>query len=286
MPSLQTALLDLLYEIRDTEIKLIIGGGFGIYLRMQYVRAAGSRTLFSVLPASRVTNDLDLFLRVELLINSEKLKPLAEILGRLGYKVVKGAEWYQFAKPGPTGSAAGGVKIDLLTGPRKSFTGSKLRVDERRVRPRPSIGIHAHPLDEVPTLEDKLLLVAFAGTLSTGSEWATDIFLPHPYSFLLMKLFAFRDRVHDKEKQFGQHHALDLYTVVGLTSEHEWAECREFTNTLKTNSVLMEAGKIVAEYFSGRDQLGLVRLQEHAYYQPNFEIDSFISVLRELFPET
>lgn len=37
MPTLQTALLDLLYELRDTDIKLIIGGGFGIYLRTTHV---------------------------------------------------------------------------------------------------------------------------------------------------------------------------------------------------------------------------------------------------------
>jgi hypothetical protein len=30
MPSLQTALLDLLHEIQGTEVKLIIGGGYGI----------------------------------------------------------------------------------------------------------------------------------------------------------------------------------------------------------------------------------------------------------------
>ncbi len=31
IPSLKTALLDLLYEVRDRDIPLIIGGGFGIY---------------------------------------------------------------------------------------------------------------------------------------------------------------------------------------------------------------------------------------------------------------
>jgi hypothetical protein len=30
---LQTSLLDLLYEIEGSEIKVIIGGGFGIYLK-------------------------------------------------------------------------------------------------------------------------------------------------------------------------------------------------------------------------------------------------------------
>jgi len=30
LPDLQTSLLDLLHEVRDTDIKLIIGGGFGM----------------------------------------------------------------------------------------------------------------------------------------------------------------------------------------------------------------------------------------------------------------
>jgi hypothetical protein len=38
MPELQTALLDLLYEVQGTAVKLIIGGGYGIYLKNSYVR--------------------------------------------------------------------------------------------------------------------------------------------------------------------------------------------------------------------------------------------------------
>lgn len=34
---LQTALLDLLYELRDTGEKLIVGGGYGIYLKMDHL---------------------------------------------------------------------------------------------------------------------------------------------------------------------------------------------------------------------------------------------------------
>ena len=228
IPSLKTALLDLLYEIRNQDIPLIIGGGFGIYLRMQYIRKSGLRTLFFSLSEMRSTNDLDLFLRVELLRSSEKLKPLADAILHLGYKPVKGAENYQFAKTGPDNSIAGSIKIDFLTGPRRFFKNSKLRTDVRRVRPNPSVGIHAHPVDEVPTLEEKLLSIVLSGTLSAGAVWKTVVFLPHTYSFLLMKLFAFRDRVNDSEKGFARHHAFDLYTIVGLTTETEWQECIEF----------------------------------------------------------
>ncbi len=121
IPDLQTALLDLLYEVQGTEIKLIICGGYDIYLKNNHVRRMGMRTLLQEWPEPRSTNDLDLFLRPELLINSAKLKPLADAIDRLGYQAVQGAEKYQFVKTGPGGIEAGSVKIDILTGPQRFF---------------------------------------------------------------------------------------------------------------------------------------------------------------------
>lgn len=157
IPDLRTSLLDLLHEIAATDIKLIIGGGFGIYLKVDYVQRLGIRTLLQEWPEPRSTNDLDLFLRPELLIESTKLRPLAKALTKLGYQVVPGAEKYQFVKPGSAGADAGGVKIDILTGPQNCFQGTRVKADVRRARPHPSVGIHAHPVDEAPTLENGLL---------------------------------------------------------------------------------------------------------------------------------
>jgi len=42
---LQTALLDLLQKVHDSGIRLIAGGGFGIYLKTDHVRRPGIRTL-------------------------------------------------------------------------------------------------------------------------------------------------------------------------------------------------------------------------------------------------
>ena len=42
---LHTALLELLEKIRESEIKLIIGGGFGIYLKTDHVKRLDIRTL-------------------------------------------------------------------------------------------------------------------------------------------------------------------------------------------------------------------------------------------------
>jgi len=175
IPDLKTSLLDLLYEIKDTDIKLIIGGGFGIYLKTNYVQQERIPTLLKEWPEPRSTNDIDLFLRPELLVETSKLKPLSEAISRLGYEIVTGAEKYQFVKSGPGKTDTGSIKIDILTGPQSSFEGTRVRVDQRRARPRPSVGVHAHPVDEATTLEAGLLSVQLEGSLSSGDSFQSDI---------------------------------------------------------------------------------------------------------------
>ncbi|MDF1592715.1 MAG: hypothetical protein P1P89_14455 [Desulfobacterales bacterium] len=221
LPELQTSLLDLLLEIEDTDIKLIVGGGFGIYLKTVFVQQQGKRTLLEEWPEPCSTNDLDLFLRPELLIESTKLRPLATAIAKLGYKVVPGAENYQFVKSGPEGAVMSSIKIDILTGPKICFRDTKVRVDARRARPMPSVGLHAHPVDEAPTLEEGLLPVKLTGKLHSGKPFQSEVFLPHPYTFSMMKLFAFRDRLDDINKEYGRYHALDLYTILATTTEEE-----------------------------------------------------------------
>ena len=284
MPDLQTALLDLLYKIRDTDIKLIIGGGFGIYFKNEHVRQPGVRTLLHEWPEPRSTNDLDLFLRPELLIKSAKLKPLAAALSKLGYQVVAGAEKYQFVKPGPGGIKAGSVKIDILTGPQSCFQGTKVKTDDRRARPKPSVGLHAHLVDEAPTLEEGLLTKTLSGNLTSGKSCQAEIYLPHPFTFLMMKLFAFRDRLDDADKEFGRYHALDMYTILATTMEIEWNQALELRERYKDEQHVIEAGKLVAEYFSALDHLGMIRIRESPYYRPELQLDEFMSALREIFP--
>jgi hypothetical protein len=285
MPVLQAELIDLLHELHGTDVKLIIGGGFGIYLKTDHVRRIEVRTLLRQWPEPRSTSDLDLFLRPELLIEPAKLKPLAEAITRLGYKVVKGAEKYQFVKSGRGRDKAGSIKIDILTGPQNRFEGTSVRTDSRRVRPNPSVGIHAHPVDEALTLEEGLLPVSVDGKLGTGESWHAEVFLPHPYTFLMMKLFAFRDRLDDTDKEFGRYHALDLYTILATMTENEWGQALELRDQYSDEPYIREAGRLVVKLFSSLDRLGMIRLRESRYYRHELQIDEFMSALHELFPE-
>jgi len=281
---LETALLDLLYEVQGTDIRFIVGGGYGIYLKAVHVRQTEEQTLLREWPEPRSTNDLDLFLRPELLIESEKLKPLADAIARLGYRVVPGAEQYQFVKPGSGGTEAGSLKIDILTGPTNRFEGTPVKADTRRAKPRPSVGIHAHPVDEALTLDKGLLPIPLNGNLSSGDPWETEVFIPHPFTFLMMKLFAFRDRLEDVNKEFGRYHALDLYMIVATTTEQDWTTALEMRDEHNGEPVVEEAGRLVSKYFSTLDRLGMIRMRESPYYKTQLQLEGFMSALQELFP--
>jgi hypothetical protein len=144
--------------------------------------------------------------------------------------------------------------------------------------------MHAHPVDEALTLEEGLLPIMIEGKLNSGDTWESEIFLPHPYTFSMMKLFAFRDRLDDPDKKFGRYHALDLYTILATTTEEEWKYALQLRDQYKNDPFTKEAGRLVSEYFSASERLGMIRLRESHYYRPELQIEKFMSVLQELFP--
>ena len=285
MTTLKTALLDLLAATADPDFRPLIGGGYGIYLKYQQMLEAKPRTLLTERPEARSTNDIDMFLRTELLVDGSRLQPLKAAFEKTGYKPVEGAEYYQFAKPGPDGGIAGALKVDLLAGPQDLLKNKGLKADDRRVRTiNPKVkGLHAHPVNEAPTLEMDCSELAIQGQLSTGEQAQAIVILPHPFTFITMKLFALRDRVDDEDKDFGRHHALDIYTIFSLMSEEEWEACQGFRKDYADNPFVKEAGKIVDDFFGDDEAMGMIRLREHSYCTPNLQLDDLREALVDLF---
>ncbi len=100
----------------------------------------------------------------------------------------------------------------------------------------------------------------------------------------MMKLFAFKDRLEDADKEFGRYHALDLYTILSTTTEKEWRYALKLRDQYKNQPYVLEAGRLVSEYFSALDRLGMIRLRESIYYRPALQLDEFMSAIQELFP--
>jgi hypothetical protein len=283
MTTLKTALLDLLTATGDPEFRPLIGGGYGIYLKYQQVLAANTRTLLTERPEARSTNDIDMFLQTELLVHGKRLEPLKAALEKSGYSPVEGAKYYQFSKPGPDGGKAGALKVDLLAGPQDLLKEKGLKADERRVRANPKVkGLHAHPVNEAPTLESNCTELTIQGQLSSGADAQAVVALPHPFTFIMMKLFALRDRVDDEKKDFGRHHALDLYTMFALMSEGEWEGCKRMCADFSDNAFVREASEIVREFFADEDSRGMIKLREHPHCTGNLQLKEFRESLEEL----
>lgn len=73
--TLRTALLELARAAAASELRVFLGGGYGLYLKQVYLAQSGIRTLIPVeaWPRPRATADLDLFLSTEIIVDLESM---------------------------------------------------------------------------------------------------------------------------------------------------------------------------------------------------------------------
>jgi hypothetical protein len=283
MDQLMTSLLDLLHELEGLSIPITVGGGFGLYLKRQHLMSSEQPTLFQQLPEPRSTNDLDLFLRVEVLADLRRTRAVADAILRLGYAAVEEAKFLQWKREVLVGGIAQEVKIDMLVGPLGEYR-KNLHVKMPRVRPRGNIEFHAHAVEEAIHVEDEPIVVTVTGQLSSGAPCTGLIHIPQAFPYLMMKLHAFNDRKDDADSGLGQHHALDLYTIVGMMTEAEYERATKLGSTEATNDRVRQARAIVHNDFADKTAIGILRLREHKLFREEFLLDKFISLLREILP--
>jgi hypothetical protein len=280
---LQAVLAELLFRLSTVQLPLIVGGGFGIYLRRRSIEQSRERTLLNVLPEARSTHDIDLFLRPELFVDSVRLVALKEALQEMGFKPVETAKFYQFVRADESGRFP--VKIDLLTASERNFKPLNIKTDDRRVHPNPPISLHAHPCNEAFTLTQALSSVRIEGELD-GKTVGGEVFLPHPYTYLCMKLVALADQIENGPKDCGRHHALDIYSIIGTILPSEWEQCLEFKKRYASDEIVKQCSEIVASLFSSEEAKGVLRLRENYYFRNDFQLVEFIAALNELFSAT
>lgn len=282
MDPLLANLLDLLRELDARGIPLTVGGGFGLYLKRGHVEGTGERTLFSELPEVRATNDIDLFLRAEVLADLARTREVAAAIQKLGYTPVEEAKYLQWKRPVVVGGVQQEMKIDVLVGPLGKHRPS-LKVTEPRARPKGDIKFHAHTVEEAVHLEDGPIEVRVEGRTSDQASYCGTVFVPEAFPYLMMKLHAFGDRKEDANKNLGRHHALDVYTIVGMMTEGEYRRARSFGVTDREDAHVARARLIVSEDFGNSTALGVLRLREHPLARPDFRIKEFLEVLGEVF---
>jgi virulence-associated protein VapD len=281
---LRTSLLDLLHALGNDANGILLGGGYGLYLKQLHLAGAGVRTLIGaeLWPAPRATQDLDLLLSAELVADARAMAVLRTALDKLDYKVIKGSEYLQFVR---TISATQMVKIDLLTAQLdvlKSFPA--INADIRRARPtaadRPNL--HAHPTDGALTLTEAPLVIQITGTLSNGQAFASPVMIPDPFSYLLMKLTAYRDRRNDPDKDLGRHHALDVFRIVAMLTEPEHDQVQANLRRFASDAQVQSCINLVRSDFFSTTAPGVLAMRAHPLWQNDQQLTIFLETITEI----
>lgn len=242
---------------------LLLGGGLGLYLKQERLRATGARTLLPMdrLPPARTTQDVDLFLRAEVIASKDEVSRYRAALDGLGFTVVPEARWLKFSRR----VSGTDVLLDVMVGPLGKHADA-VRLKGSRARPRGlggESGLHAFATREALGIESDPIRLPLSGRRSDGSEAACDVLIPRAFPYALMKLGALRDRVGDPDKQEGRHHAMDLYRIVGLLTEEEIEASARLARQYAGHEEIAEAKRTIDSLLAPADGLGRLRLLEY-----------------------
>lgn len=282
---LRTSLLDLLHEMGPDADGILLGGGYGLYLKQLHLAEADQPTLIPVddWPAPRATQDLDLLLSTEVVADARSMRIVHAALDRLDYKVVPGSEHVQFLR-----KVAGTqeIKVDLLTAQLDVLRGiPAIQADSRRARPNVASHppLHAYPTDGALAMGESPSAIDLVGTLTNGTPSVARIKIPRPFSYLLMKLTAYRDRRADVQKDLGRHHALDVFRIMAMLTEPERDEVLANLKRFGTDVQVRSCAELVRSDFGKTTAPGILAMRLHPLGRDLTQVDIFIETLQELF---
>jgi hypothetical protein len=222
------------------------------------------------------------FLTTEVIIDKNKMAAIRQALDELGYSPVPGAEHYQFFREVVIAGIPRNLKFDFLAAPVTGEQAEKVKADIRRIRPREKTEtpMHAHTTPEAVTIEEHLISVDIG-----EADRPIEVFLPHPFSYALLKLFALKDQIDNEAKEFGRHHAFDIYTTWSMMTEEEFTQAEDLRRQYADVGVMPEAIAIAGELFADENAKGMIRLKEHARMErvELVEPGEFIKDIRTLF---
>lgn len=173
-------LLDFAHAMQARELPLTLVGGFGLLLRRQWRVHQEVRTLIANIPQARATDDFDVLLRLEVLLDASLRKAIREVLSSQGYEAH--AANFQFIKPYSSSAGRKPVRIDFLA-PKESIPG--IKISRMRIGPEkstPNNSLHGYATPEAILVDEAPLVVLIEGTGSDGQEKAAQVRLPHPYT--------------------------------------------------------------------------------------------------------
>jgi hypothetical protein len=226
---------------------LILAGGLGLRLKYQWLLEEGTQRLIPGFRDIRATQDMDFFLQMTMFLEKERASAFRDFLRREQYEAVESAKFFHFTKQ--VGELE--VKIDLLA--RSPRTSEKVTVSGSRVKS--GVELHGRITPEAFSLDDSPFRLPLKGTKSNGESVESSVLVPHPYTWLNMKVRSAADWLKF-DKPGGQKHVKDVYALTAILTEEELAECRALAERHRENEEAIRIKQDYEELFGSEDSLG------------------------------
>jgi hypothetical protein len=243
-------LAELAKPFNKIGIKPVICGGLGVYLHFRDSDGAAHSII-------RATNDIDLMITKQMVLENSREKAIAEIITReLEYVVRAGDEHFRFMK-------APNQQLDILSPPLEGF-----RIDGYRVNLVKS-KLHGHLTNEARFIDEDLRTIVL---LTDKTDDNIEVQVPSPTNLLILKLCAFDDRDKKGEVERAQAHAFDVYITVTLANIADYREGQRFLARHGDWNEIQRVTWIIKHKFSSVDQPGWHRVLETSYFYPNMSV--------------
>jgi hypothetical protein len=253
---------------------IILSGGFGMRLKQYHLiqqrEAAGGQqiTLVVVFPEARATQDLDLFLNVNIWVEIDKAKVLsAAIHEPLGYETATYS--WQYRKP-LAGVENRFVKLDMMARHPRLDEIVKVKGNPKQVGREMGTGISGRETREAFAIDDSPILLTFP-----FGEKEHSVLVPHPYAWLNMKVRAAYDwllerrgLVDAKLTKEGDRvrlkHVYDVYVLIAMLTPEELAQSAALAAKYFDHEEARKTLKQAIELYGSADAVGIQTVEAYA----------------------
>lgn len=203
----------------------ILVGGLGMALKRAHLTRQGEKTLAAELPQARVTTDIDLALRIEVLADVVRANSIREVIDQLEYEPVN-PNW-QFHKLLLPADNQTRFTLDLQA--KLPEDESNVRADAVRVGKAKGLGLHGRTTPEAFAVEHSPQAIPIS---RDGRE--AQVLVPHPYAWINMKVRAAYDwyqydqgqiTLREGQKPPSEKHLFDVVLLVAMLTNKEIEDC-------------------------------------------------------------
>lgn len=257
-------LLDIVQD--PTAENLILAGGLGLNLKRQHLIARQAETLvpISELPEARATQDMDFFLTMTVFTERERANDVAALLKRLGYEVY--SERFQFGKSLSDADSEYRVKVDLLS--RIPVQDENVNFDAVRVGNKRGNPVHGRTTSEAFALDLLPIQVEIDGNDSSGNAVHTKLLVPHPFTWLNMKIRASYDwyleregRIPPRKQPRSAKHAYDVMLITAMLTFAEQTQAANFARQFAEHDEAQLVRTEAAELFGSATSIGWLEVR-------------------------